>query len=217
MAERRLSRDERRAQLVGIARDVIAAEGTDALTLGYLASRAGISKPVVYDHFSSRSALLLSLYQDFDQRSLTDLQAAIAHTPPDLRQLVEAIASAHVACTVSHGFELSGLAAALPGTPALADARRESERRYVDTRRQALRSADDRADLTEEAAIAFLGAAAALGHAAARETISPDLARSTIITAVLSLVSAADSRAPSRAAAVRGTSLQDSPSPSTSV
>ncbi|MFE1844045.1 TetR/AcrR family transcriptional regulator [Streptomyces sp. NPDC059515] len=192
MAERRLSRDERRAQLVGIARDVIAAEGTDTLTLGYLASRAGISKPVVYDHFSSRSALLLSLYQDFDQRSLTDLQAAIAHTPPDLRQLVEAIASAHVACIVSQGVELSGVVAALAGTPALEEARRESERRYVDTCRQALRSADDRADLTEEAAIAFLGAADALGHAAARETISPELARSTIITVLLSLVSAAD-------------------------
>ncbi|MBD9731534.1 TetR/AcrR family transcriptional regulator [Streptomyces sp. H28] len=192
MIARRLSRHERRAQLVGIARDVIATEGTDALTLGYVASRAGISKPVVYDHFSSRSALLLSLYEDFDQRSLTDLQAAIAHTPPNLRQRVEAIASAHVACIVSQGVELSGVVAALAGTPALEEARRESERRYVDTCRQALRSADDTADLNEEAAIAFLGAADALGHAAARQTISPELARSTIITVLLSLVSAPD-------------------------
>src|SRR5690606_18172698 len=150
----------------------------DALTLGYLASRAGISKPFVYDHFYSRSALLLSLYEDFDQRSLTDLQAALAHTPSDLRHLVEEIASANVAFIVSQGVELSGVVAALAGTPALEEARRESERRYVDACRQALRSADDRADLTEEAAIAFLGAADALGHAAARETISPELARS---------------------------------------
>lgn len=170
---------------------MIATEGTDALTLGYVASRAGISKPVVYDHFSSHSALLLSLYQDFDQRSLTDLQAATAHTPPNLRQRVEAIASAHVACIVSQGVELSGVVAALAGTPALEEARRESERRYVDTCRQALRSTDDAADLNEEAALAFLGAADALGHAAARGTISPELARSAIITVWLSLVSAA--------------------------
>ncbi|MFZ4189338.1 TetR/AcrR family transcriptional regulator [Streptomyces pseudogriseolus] len=190
MAERRLSSAERRAQLVGIARDVIAAEGTDALTLAYLAGRAGVSKPVVYDHFSSRSALLLSLYQDFDQRHLADLHAALAHTPPDLRQRVEAIATAHVACIVSQGVELSGVAAALAGTPALDEAKRESERRYVDICRQAIRSADGGADLSEEAAIAFVGAADALGYAAARETISPELARSTITTVLLSLVEA---------------------------
>ncbi|MGA5253180.1 TetR/AcrR family transcriptional regulator [Streptomyces pseudogriseolus] len=190
MAERRLSSAERRAQLVGIARDVIATEGADALTLAYLASRAGISKPVVYDHFSSRSALLLSLYQDFDQRHLADLHAALAHTPPDLRQRVEAIATTHVACIVSQGVELSGVAAALAGTPALDEAKRESERRYVDICRQAIRSADGGADLSEEAAIAFVGAADALGYAAARETISPELARSTITTVLLSLVEA---------------------------
>lgn len=190
MAERRLSSAERRAQLVGIARDVIATEGADALTLAYLASRAGISKPVVYNHFSSRSALLLSLYQDFDQRHLADLHAALAHTPPDLRQRVEAIATAHVACIVSQGVELSGVAAALAGTPALDEAKRESERRYVDICRQAIRSADGGADLSEEAAIAFVGAADALGYAAARETISPELARSTITTVLLSLVEA---------------------------
>lgn len=190
MAERRLSSAERRAQLVGIARDVIATEGTDALTLAYLASRAGISKPVVYDHFSSRSALLLSLYQDFDQRHLADLHAALAHTPPDLRQRIEAIATAHVACIVSQGVELSGVAAALAGTPALDEAKRESERRYVDICRQAIRSADGGADLSEEAAVAFVGAADALGYAAARETISPEVARSTITTVLLSLVNA---------------------------
>jgi AcrR family transcriptional regulator len=190
MVQRRLSSAERRSQLVGIARDVIAAEGTDVLTLAYLASRAGISKPVVYDHFPSRSALLLSLYQDFDQRHLADLNTAIAHTPPDLRQRVEAIATAHVACIVSQGVELSGVVAALVGTPALEKAKRESERRYVDICRQAIRSADGAADLGEEAAIAFVGAADALGHAAARGTVSPERARSAITTVLLSLVNA---------------------------
>lgn len=39
MTARRLSSADRRAQLVGIARDVIATEGTDALTLAYLAEQ----------------------------------------------------------------------------------------------------------------------------------------------------------------------------------
>ncbi|MEU3556710.1 TetR/AcrR family transcriptional regulator [Streptomyces fragilis] len=192
MAVRRLSSTERRAQLVSIARDVIATEGTDALTLAYLASRAGVSKPLVYDHFPSRSELLLSLYQDFDQRHLADLRAATARTPPGLRQRVEAIAAAHVACVVSQGVELSGVVAALAGTPALERARQESERRYVDICRQAIRTAEGGADLSEEAAIAFVGAADALGHAAARGTIHPDVARSTITTVLLSLLDAPD-------------------------
>lgn len=188
MTARRLSRAERRGQLVGIARDVIAAEGTDALTLGYLAGRAGVSKPVVYDHFSSRSALLLSLYEDFDRRHLADLRAEIARTPPDLRKRVEAIAAAHVACVVSQGAELGGVVAALVGTPDLEKARREAERRYADICRQAMRSADDAADLGEEEAIAFIGAADALGDAAARGTITAESARSTIATVLLGLV-----------------------------
>ena len=150
MTARRLSRADRRDQLVGIARDVIAAEGTDALTLGSLAARAGVSKPVVYDHFSSRSALLLSLYEDFDRRHLADLRAEIARTPPDLRQRVEAIAMAHVECVVSQGAELGGVVAALVGTPELEKARREAERRYADICRQAMRSADGAADLGVE-------------------------------------------------------------------
>ncbi|MDA0567946.1 TetR/AcrR family transcriptional regulator [Streptomonospora sp. S1-112] len=188
MAGRRLSSADRRAQLVGIARDVIASEGTDALTLAYLASRAGISKPVVYDHFSSRSALLLSLYEDFDRRHLADLRAALERTPPELRQRVDAIAAAHVACVVSQGAELSGVMAALVGTPALEEAKREGERRYVDVCRQAIRCADGDADLGEEGAIAFVGAADALGHAAARGEADPERARATIATVLLSVV-----------------------------
>lgn len=188
MAGPRLSSADRRAQLVGLARDVIATEGTDALTLARLAGRAGISKPVVYDHFASRSALLLSLYQDYDQRQLADLRAAIANTPPDLRQRVEAIATAHVACMVSHGAELGGVVAALAGTPDLEQARRESERRYLSVCRQAIRGADGTADLDKAAAIAFIGAADALGHAAARGTITAERARSTITTVLLGLV-----------------------------
>ncbi|WP_210944967.1 hypothetical protein [Streptomyces sp. MK37H] len=93
---------------------------------------------------------------------------------------------------VSQGAELSGVVAALVGTPDLEKARRESESRYVDICRQAVRSADGNADLDKEAAIAFIGAADALGHAAARGTISPESARATITTVLLSLVNCSD-------------------------
>lgn len=188
MTKRRLSGADRRAQLVDVAREIIATEGTDALTLGRLASRAGISKPVVYDHFSSRSALLLSLYEDFDHRHIAEVRDALERTPAELRQRVEAIAAAHVACVVSQGAEIGGVLAALVGTPDLERTRRESERRYVEICRQALRDADVDADLGEEAAIAFLGAADALGDAAARGVVGPEHAQSTLTTVLLGLL-----------------------------
>ena len=50
----RLSRQERYTQLIEVAWQIIREEGTEALTLGHLAERAGSTKPVVYDHFNSR-------------------------------------------------------------------------------------------------------------------------------------------------------------------
>ena len=51
---RRLSRDERQRQLLEVAWRLVREEGTEALTLGRLAEQAGVTKPVVYDHFGTR-------------------------------------------------------------------------------------------------------------------------------------------------------------------
>ena len=42
-----MSREDRRRQLLSVAWQLVRNEGTDALTLGYLAERAGVTKPVV--------------------------------------------------------------------------------------------------------------------------------------------------------------------------
>ena len=76
---RRLSREDRQRQLLDVAWQLVRAEGTDALTLGRLAEHAGVTKPVVYDHFSTRSGLLAALYQDFDARQTALMDAAL-HT-----------------------------------------------------------------------------------------------------------------------------------------
>ncbi|MBB1592969.1 TetR family transcriptional regulator [Achromobacter sp. UMC46] len=51
-------------------------EGTDALTLGRHAEKAGISKPVVYDNFGMRNGLLAELYQGFNLRQTAIIGAA---------------------------------------------------------------------------------------------------------------------------------------------
>ncbi|WP_042832036.1 helix-turn-helix domain-containing protein, partial [Xanthomonas citri] len=65
---KRLTKEQRLAQLLDVARQLAHQEGTDALSLGRLAEAAGITKPTVYDHFGTRQGLLAALYRDFDLR-----------------------------------------------------------------------------------------------------------------------------------------------------
>ena len=66
-SSRRLSKAGRRQQLLETSLAIVREEDVDSLTLGRLAERAGVSKPVVYDHFPTRSALLIELYKWIDE------------------------------------------------------------------------------------------------------------------------------------------------------
>ncbi|WP_437971086.1 helix-turn-helix domain-containing protein [Sorangium sp. So ce260] len=77
---KRLPKAERRKQLLETARTIVREEGTDALTLGHLAERAGVSKPIAYEHFKTRSGLLIALALDIDDRQVEVLLAALKRT-----------------------------------------------------------------------------------------------------------------------------------------
>src|SRR5687767_9331914 len=81
---RRLTREDRYRQLIQVAWRIVRQSGTDALTLGYLAEAAGIAKPVVYDHFSTRNGLLAALYREFDAQENVIIDAAIASSEATL-------------------------------------------------------------------------------------------------------------------------------------
>lgn len=57
MTRRRMSGPERREQLVGVGRSVFAERGFEAATVEEIADRAGVSKPVVYEHFGGKEGL----------------------------------------------------------------------------------------------------------------------------------------------------------------
>lgn len=182
-----MMREDRRAQLVEVALAIVSTDGADGLTLGRLAERAGVSKPVVYDHFESRSAILLSLFRDFDRRQTEKLVAALAEARPTVEDQANAIASCHVRCVLEHGAELSSIGAALTGSPDLAEVRRRSERNYLELCRRAIDSAAGRAVLDEPGAVAFLGAADAVSIAAAEGTIDPRSAERATVRVLLAL------------------------------
>ena len=53
----RMSGRERREQLVDVARKLFAEKGFEAVPIEEIASKAGVSKPVVYEHFGSKDGL----------------------------------------------------------------------------------------------------------------------------------------------------------------
>lgn len=61
---RRLSATERRAQLLDVARELFAEHGYHGLSMEQLADAAGVSKPVLYQHFPSKRDLYLGLLRD---------------------------------------------------------------------------------------------------------------------------------------------------------
>ncbi|HBV39251.1 MAG TPA: TetR family transcriptional regulator [Erwinia sp.] len=112
----RLSKAERRRQLLGTARLIVREEGADRLTLGHLAGRAGVSKPVVYDHFATRSALLIELYRWIDTERVRMFTEAMATPSRSVQETVNMLASAYIECTTDKTDEFYSVGAALAGS-----------------------------------------------------------------------------------------------------
>jgi AcrR family transcriptional regulator len=60
----RLTADQRREQLLDVAGERFAALGFHALSMEAIADAAGVSKPVLYQHFPSKRALYVALVGD---------------------------------------------------------------------------------------------------------------------------------------------------------
>ncbi|WP_220347855.1 TetR/AcrR family transcriptional regulator [Alkalilimnicola ehrlichii] len=110
-----MNRGERRAQLLDVAQLIIQEEGTDGLTLGYLAERAGVSKPIAYDHFGSRAGLLIALYKAFDDTQAAALADALERTQRQLPEVARVVADAYMRCCAKAGPEWHAVSAALKG------------------------------------------------------------------------------------------------------
>ncbi|MTD46095.1 TetR family transcriptional regulator [Conexibacter sp. W3-3-2] len=78
---RRMPQAERRRQLIGVALDLVAAEGFGALTMEEVARRAGVSKVVVYRSFANVGVLLLALLRVAERRTRTTLEGLLPTDP----------------------------------------------------------------------------------------------------------------------------------------
>jgi AcrR family transcriptional regulator len=77
----RLSRSARRAQLLAAARDVFVGQGYHAAAMDDIAEAAGVSKPVLYQHFPSKLALYLALLDASATEMVQLVRDAISASP----------------------------------------------------------------------------------------------------------------------------------------
>lgn len=76
----RLPRTARRFQLLGAAREVFVAQGYHAAAMDEIAERAGVSKPVLYQHFPGKLDLYLALLDEHAEKLVTAVRGALAST-----------------------------------------------------------------------------------------------------------------------------------------
>lgn len=115
-ASRRLAKADRRQQLLDSALQVVREEGADRLTLGHLAICAGVSKPVVYDHFGTRSDLLIALYKWIDTERVSAFTEAMSRATHSLEETAQVLASAYIRCAADKTDEFYAIGAALAGS-----------------------------------------------------------------------------------------------------
>jgi AcrR family transcriptional regulator len=92
-ASTRLPRPARRKQLLGAAREVFVAQGYHSAAMDEIAERAGVSKPVLYQHFPGKLELYLALLDESVAELVGAVSEALASTT-DNRQRVPATFSA---------------------------------------------------------------------------------------------------------------------------
>jgi len=87
----RLPRDERRGQLLRAASDIFVDRGYHSAGMDEIAERAGVSKPVLYQHFSSKLELYLAVLQRHVENLVSGVRQALRTTTDNRQRLRSAV------------------------------------------------------------------------------------------------------------------------------
>jgi len=95
MTRVRSSTEERRRQIIDVARKIIATRGMEALSIRELAKEVGISEAAIYRHFPSKKDILLLLIDDIETTLLDTVEQAASEKSEPLESL-ENVLKAHL-------------------------------------------------------------------------------------------------------------------------
>src|SRR5436305_6456162 len=87
----RMPRSARRKQLLAAAQDVFVANGYHAAAMDDIAERAGVSKPVLYQHFPGKLELYLTLLDKHWEAPVAQVRAALESTSDNKHRVAATI------------------------------------------------------------------------------------------------------------------------------
>ncbi|HEU0127609.1 MAG TPA: TetR/AcrR family transcriptional regulator [Pseudonocardiaceae bacterium] len=87
----RMPRDERRAQLLAAATDVFVNNGYHATVMDDIAEHAGVSKPVLYQHFPGKLELYLALLERHTGELVQRVRGAIEKIHDNRQRVLNAV------------------------------------------------------------------------------------------------------------------------------
>ena len=120
------ARVDRRASLLDTAADMVASGNVERVSMESVARAAGVSRALVYKHFSNRHDLLSSLYERESALLHAELAAEVRATV-DLAGMLGALVHGALAAQASRGATLAALSAGGGRTPAQRDVQRRRD------------------------------------------------------------------------------------------
>jgi AcrR family transcriptional regulator len=124
---KRLPADRRRQQLLEVALTLFAQRGFNATTMDDIAESAGVTKPLLYQHFESKRALYLELVGTVSDTMLEAIGKAVASARGPREQVEGGFAAYfHLVVTHADGFYLL-FGSDVPNDPELSRAVRHVE------------------------------------------------------------------------------------------
>jgi AcrR family transcriptional regulator len=117
---KRMSKRDRRHQLLDVAAGLLAQGGTRAATMERVAEAAGVSKALPYAHFANAEDLLIALYRRSSVELGESVWAALEAAGPD-EDLAEIWVRSHFHCGARQGVVFAALITPGSAIPSKAD------------------------------------------------------------------------------------------------
>jgi len=121
---RRLSYADRHQQLLDVAFELLETGGSEGVRMDALARAAKVTRPVVYEHFANREALLVALIEQHGRRLRSEVVAADARSG-DFETDLRASVRAYVTGVKRRGAALRSLMSSVGVSPTVERARSE--------------------------------------------------------------------------------------------
>jgi AcrR family transcriptional regulator len=168
--------EQRREQLIDAALGIILSEGYAAVTVEAVAQAAGVTRPVVYDHFPNLAKLLHALVEREERYSLAELDTVVPVDPGDAEpgELMAQSVNRFLTTVAARPTTWRLILLPLEGTPAIVRKHVEHNRARILGRIEDLvRWAVERSDLPQGLDVALAARAIRdLGEEAGRQVLT---------------------------------------------